>query len=269
MKKTTGSIEGRPPRGVTIGNEIAHKCEIEGAFEMSIEMVVRASADSREISDRTIKIARFGWTEHGTPPFDVDLWEMLPFAACDFQQPGPFLRRKNVRIWVCDTAVTELAAVSPPCHTRGMKRLIYLLAAALLVSGVYFTIYAAVQHALRIGANDPQIQLAEDTAARLGQGRPAIDPSGDAVDVATSLAPFLIVYDPSGQVVASSAQLAGRTPPLPAGVLRDATPGHEDRLTWQPQPGVRLASVVVATPQGYVLAGRSLREVERRERDAE
>ncbi len=150
-----------------------------------------------------------------------------------------------------------------------MKRLLYWLVAALLVSGVYFTLYAAVQQALRIGANDPQIQLAEDTAARLGQGRPAADPVGDAVDVATSLAPFLIVYDPSGHVVASSAQLAGRTPMLPAGVLHDATPGHEDRLTWQPRPGVRLASVVVATPQGYVLAGRSLREVERRERDAE
>ncbi len=150
-----------------------------------------------------------------------------------------------------------------------MKRLIYWLAAALLVSGVYLTIYAAVQHSLRVGANDPQIQLAEDTAVRLGQGHPAADSLGDAVDVAASLAPFLIVYDPSGAVVASSARLAGRTPTLPAGVLGAATPGHASRLTWQPRPGVRLASVVVATPQGYVLAGRSLREVERRERDEE
>jgi hypothetical protein len=148
-----------------------------------------------------------------------------------------------------------------------MKRLIYWFAAALLVSVVYCTIYLAVQQALRIGANDPQIQMAEDAAARLGQGRP-VDPIGDAVDVATSLAPFLIVYDPRGEVIASSARLAGRTPTLPAGVLRVATPDHENRLTWQPQPGVRLASVVIATPQGYVLAGRSLREVERRERNA-
>jgi len=126
-----------------------------------------------------------------------------------------------------------------------MKRLIYWLAAALLVSGVYLTIYAAVQHSLRVGANDPQIQLAEDTAVRLGQGHPAADSLGDAVDVAASLAPFLIVYDPSGAVVASSARLAGRTPTLPAGVLGAATPGHASRLTWQPRPGVRLASVVV------------------------
>ena len=150
-----------------------------------------------------------------------------------------------------------------------MKRYVYWLAAALIVSGIYFTIYAAVQHALRIGANDPQIQLAEDAAARLGEGRPAATLIGESVDTATSLAPFVIVYDPSGEVRASSARLDGRTPPLPPGVLRATTPGHENRLTWQPQPGVRLASVVVATPQGYVLAGRSLREVERRERDAE
>lgn len=174
--------------------------------------------------------------------------------------------KRSRRLAPCHSA---LAPVSAPCHTRGMKRLIYWLAAALLISGVYFTIYAAVQHALRIGANDPQIQLAEDAAGRLGQGLPAGIGGGEAVDVAASLAPFLIVYNPSGDVLVSSARLAGRTPTLPSGVLRDATPDHENRLTWQPQPGVRLASVVVATPQGYVLAGRSLREVERRERDAE
>lgn len=150
-----------------------------------------------------------------------------------------------------------------------MKRLVYWLAAALLVSGIYFTIYAAVQHALRIGANDPQIQLAEDTAARLAQGSPAASLVGDAIDVSTSLSPFLIIYDPSGEALAASVRLDARTPSLPSGVLHDASPNHENRLTWQPQSGVRLASVVVATPQGYVLAGRSLREVERRERDAE
>lgn len=150
-----------------------------------------------------------------------------------------------------------------------MRRLIYWIAAALLVSGVYVTIYAAVQHVLRAGADDPQVQLAEDTAVRLSQGHPAASLVGDDVDVAMSLAPFLIVYDPSGAALASSARLDGHTPSLPQGVLHDATPDHENRLTWQPRRGVRLASVVVATPQGYVLAGRSMREVERRENNTE
>lgn len=166
-----------------------------------------------------------------------------------------------------------VAAIPTPCHTRRMKRIVvYWLAAALLISGLYFTLYAALQQVLRSGANDPQIQMAQDTAARLERGTPAASLVGETVDLSTSLAPFLIVYNPSGQVLAASASLDARNtraPTLPPGVLQDATPEHEDRFTWQPRAGVRLASVVVATPQGYVLAGRSLREVERRERDAE
>jgi hypothetical protein len=46
----------------------------------------------------------------------------------------------------------------------------------------------------------------------------------------------------------------------------------EDRVTWQPEAGVRIAAVIEgyggAAP-GYVLAGRSLREVEIREDQAE
>ena len=150
-----------------------------------------------------------------------------------------------------------------------MNRLGYWLGAAVIITVVYLTIAATVQHLLRIGANDPQIQMAEDGAARLGQGEPATNLLGGDVDVATSLAPFLIIYDVDGRVVASSARLRGTTPTLPVGVLHQTSPGNENRLTWQPRPGVRLASVVVASGKGYVLSGRSLREVEQRASDAE
>lgn len=39
----------------------------------------------------------------------------------------------------------------------------------------------------------------------------------------------------------------------------------ENRLTWQPREGVRIAAVIVFYQDGFVLAGRSLREVEIRE----
>jgi hypothetical protein len=39
-------------------------------------------------------------------------------------------------------------------------------------------------------------------------------------------------------------------------------------VTWQPRPGVRIASVTVPWHGGTVLAGRSLREVERQEDNA-
>ena len=129
-------------------------------------------------------------------------------------------------------------------------------------------VYAAAQQTLRQGANDPQIQLAEDTAAALAGGaaaRSLVPPQ--TVDIGRSLAPFLIVFDRDGQVAASSAVLDGATPALPPGVLDATRQRGENRLTWQPRPGVRIASVVTAVnggAGGYVLAGRSLREVESR-----
>jgi len=130
-------------------------------------------------------------------------------------------------------------------------------------------VHLAVQQDIRLGANDPQIQLAHDAAAALAQGkRPAdVVPSG-TVDLATSLATHVTVFDAQGRPLASSASLEGATPAPPAGVFDYARTHEEDRFTWQPRPGVRIAAVLVhhagASP-GFVLAGRSLREVEDRE----
>ena len=137
-------------------------------------------------------------------------------------------------------------------------------AAATLLIGLVYTV---AQQSMRLSANDVGVQLAEDAAAALEAGQVAAGLVGAPVDLARSLAPFTIVYDDAGQVVASSARLDGETPVLPAGVLGNARQRGESRITWQPQPGVRLATVVTrvggATP-GFVVAGHSLREVERR-----
>lgn len=145
-----------------------------------------------------------------------------------------------------------------------MKQLLYWLCAALVITALYATVFAVTQAVLRGGANDPQIQVAEDAAAQLGRGANATSLVGDTVDLGASLAPFTIVYDRQGNVLASSGRLNGQIPLLPTGVLTSTAVGSEHKVTWQPQPGVRIASVVVANDQGYVLSGRSLREVERR-----
>ena len=142
-----------------------------------------------------------------------------------------------------------------------------LLAATLSV--VFAGIYLTVQQSYRIGANDPQVQMAEDAARALANGQSAESlMPGEKVDIAFSLAPYLIIYDAEGKPVASNALLHGSIPSLPAGVF-DYTRQHgEDRISWQPEPGVRSATVIVSVSGGnggYVLAGRSLREVERRE----
>jgi hypothetical protein len=137
---------------------------------------------------------------------------------------------------------------------------------AVMITAFCALVYASVQQAYRQSANDPQIQMAEDAADALadGGGVDMIIPT-TKVSVAKSLAPFLIAYDTSGNVIAASVTLDGQTPALPAGVLDSAKQLSENRVTWQPREGIRIAAVIVSYKNGYVLAGRSLHEVEARE----
>jgi hypothetical protein len=134
-------------------------------------------------------------------------------------------------------------------------------------------VYLAVQQSLRWGANDPQIQMAEDAAAVLtgGQQPESVLPANH-VELSTSLAPFMVIYDNTGQPLASTGYLNDSFPLLPVGVFEYTSQNDEDRITWQPAPGVRMAAVVVkynSTEPGFVLAARSLREVEQREDQVE
>jgi hypothetical protein len=144
---------------------------------------------------------------------------------------------------------------------------------ALIVSAFCSLVYLASQQMLRQGANDPQIQMANDAADLLtgGVGTGSVVPA-TAVEISRSLAPFVIVFDDSGNVLATSGLLHGQTPTIPAGVLDYTRQNGEDRITWQPEEEVRIAAVVVrvqGSSPGFVLAGRSLREVEVRESQME
>ena len=130
-------------------------------------------------------------------------------------------------------------------------------------------VLGAVQQDLRQTANDPQIQLAEDAAVaiRNGQDPQSVVPAGK-VDISQSLAPYVIVFDATGRPLATSAKLGDEIPRPPAGVFDYVKQHGEDRFSWQPRAGVRSAAVVVPIgdpSSGYVLAGRSLREIENRE----
>ena len=141
-----------------------------------------------------------------------------------------------------------------------------------IATGVALALYAIPQHVLRAGLNDPQIQMAGDLAARLEQGVAPTEAvgKGTQVDMARSLAPFLIVYDEQGHAIASQAILNGNIPTLPSGVFNNVRQRGEERLSWQPvrgPGGVRIAAVVQrvnGAHPGFVLAGRNMREVEAR-----
>lgn len=129
-------------------------------------------------------------------------------------------------------------------------------------------IYVAVQQLYRQTANDPQVEMAHEIARELDAGLPpdAVVPSRP-VDIGVSLAPYVMVLDASGHVVASSGRLHNEPRVVPVGVLDTVRASGEERVTWQPERGVRVATVVVrlagSTP-GFVLVGRSLEESEAR-----
>lgn len=137
---------------------------------------------------------------------------------------------------------------------------------AVAVTVVFAFSYGAIQQTYRNGADDPQIMLAEDGAARLDAGDPESDIIPvDTVNLSESLAPFVILYDAQNNVIDGSGVLDGAPPTPPAGVLDTARSAGRNRVTWRPRPSVRIASVSVATKDGrVVLYGRSLREAEAR-----
>lgn len=151
--------------------------------------------------------------------------------------------------------------VSLPVRLR--LAILVFLPLALLATGLAGLVYLVAQQDGRWLANEPQVQLAEDAAARLDAGGAPGDQVGPAsVDIARSLAPFVVVYGTAGTILATDGTLDGQPPAVPAGVLASARATGRDAVTWQPRPGVRIATVTVPWNGGTVLAGRSLRLVE-------
>lgn len=132
--------------------------------------------------------------------------------------------------------------------------------------------YLLVFQDMRLSANDPQIQMAEDAAALLMKDRPVgqvVHAPDRDVDLSNSLMPFLAVYDEDGKPLGWSMTLDGHPPTPPAGVFAYAKAHGIDTVSWQPRPNLRQALVVVpyavrGGSTGYVASGRSLRTIERR-----
>ena len=146
----------------------------------------------------------------------------------------------------------------------------YFLPLALLTSSFSLLIYVSVQQVYRQSANDPQIQQAEDVARLILAGRSAtmVASSDNPVEISLSLAPFVAVFDDQGRLLSSTGKLHSEEIRIPSGTFDYARTHLEHRFTWQPEPGVRQAVVLVRYEQGerrgFVLAGRSLRESEQR-----
>ena len=130
-------------------------------------------------------------------------------------------------------------------------------------------VYGAVQQDIRQSANDPQIQMSEDIARALETGKkPDTFTNETKVDIAKSLAPFIMIYDDSGHLISTNATIDGVLTPIPSGVFDFVRKERQDRITWQPREGVRIASITTrysGAQSGFVLVGRNMREIEERE----
>ena len=135
---------------------------------------------------------------------------------------------------------------------------------AAVVTLLCFLVYIIAQQNFRQSANDPQTQLAQDVVNAINNGGdPNLLTGTRQVDLASTLSPYVLIYDANGNAVVNNITLDGQIPKPPAGALNEARGNGVNSVTWQPRPGVRQATVMMATHKGYVVvAGRSLQTTE-------
>ncbi len=151
---------------------------------------------------------------------------------------------------------------------KGLWRVQFMFGSAIL-SALCLFVYTGLQQYMRHSANFPQQTIAQEMVTTLESGANVREQALPVlVNLKSSLSPFVIIYNNQGVVVESNVILNGHTPTLPQGVL-DYTRTHGvDKLTWQPSPDARIATVVEhygGKGGGFVLSGRSLQVVEDQE----
>jgi hypothetical protein len=149
-----------------------------------------------------------------------------------------------------------------------LSSIVAFLSQLVVISLICAMLYLTVQQCYRMGANDPQLQISSNICDRLSRGQPAGNLfNGDSLDIARTQSTFGVLFDPSGQPIQSTGLLNGKMPHLPSGVFAFTKDKGEDRISWQPERGVRIAMVIqqVSAPGiGFVGIGRSLKDVEER-----
>lgn len=146
---------------------------------------------------------------------------------------------------------------------------LHTLALAAILSIVGGIAALTMQQMLRRGANQPQIDMAEWYGGEISAGEDpgnAIPPG--YIDMERSLQPFVIFYDQQGRPGTGTGYLGQKLPVPPEGVFGFVRVNGSENVTWQPRPGVRLASVIRridGNHPGFLLTGRSLRIVEEQE----
>lgn len=141
---------------------------------------------------------------------------------------------------------------------------IFWIVIMFLVTFTCLLTYLVTQQVIRLGANELPVQFATETSIKLEKGQsPDNSIPGETVDISKSLETFVMIFDKDKNLIATSAMMGSIEPVYPKGVLNYVDRIGEERVTWQPQVGLRFATVVIKTGDNYIVAGHSLQEPER------
>jgi hypothetical protein len=134
-----------------------------------------------------------------------------------------------------------------------------------VTSIIFGTIYVVTQQLDRLSANDDPLRLASQVAAELREGQTTTVNSQPHVDLERSLALFVVVENSQGSPTSGSGFLKNQLVSLPTGVLSNAAQTGRDDVTWEPEHGLRFATVTLKVGDQFVSAGQSLAPSEDRD----
>jgi hypothetical protein len=144
----------------------------------------------------------------------------------------------------------------------GMQRVIGWLAAAVITTLIFGSVYVSLQQLGRRSADAAPAAAAAAQVQLIGSE----PPGAPRLELGPDSAVFIIVYGEDDKPTSGTVTLHGSLPVLPAGVLRAARTSGSDAVTWQPEPGLRMAVVARPAAGKVVVAGQSLTPFENRDR---
>ncbi len=145
-----------------------------------------------------------------------------------------------------------------------MNRLEAWLIGVVVATITLGTVYVVAQQLDRQAADQAGAQLASQVASELSTGSSATIDALPRVDLAASLAAFVVVYDGSGHPISGNGYLDGQLAAPPSGVISTAASDGSNHVTWQPRPGLRFATVEVRSGDRIVMGAQSLIPTEQR-----
>jgi hypothetical protein len=136
-----------------------------------------------------------------------------------------------------------------------MQRLVPWIVGGIVLSIALAAVYLTAQQLDRGGADDEPQRLATQLAS-LGD-IPSPSPA-DRVELASSQAVFYVVYDATGKPVSGTGYLDGALAQVPKGVITTAAADGSNAVTWQPERGLRFATVELRAGDVVIVSGQSL-----------